>query len=94
MPATSQHNPRFTNNSPNFAFSDATRMSAINASSIPQPTAAPLTAAITGTSVRSSASAAGVKFVGPKYHFHSGKEHRGDFEKAVFSELKGPPPTI
>ena len=38
--------------------------------------------------------AAGVKFVGPSYSYHRGKEHRGDFEKAVFSELKGPPPTI
>ena len=37
----------------------ATRMSAIIASSMPQPTAAPFTAAITGTSVCSSASAAG-----------------------------------
>ena len=36
-------------------------MSAISASSMPQPTAAPLTAAITGTSVWSSASAAGVR---------------------------------
>lgn len=38
--------------------------------------------------------AAGVKFVGPRYSYHAGKEHRSDFEKAVFSELKGPPPTI
>jgi len=38
--------------------------------------------------------AAGVRFVGPSYSYHQGKEHRGDFEKAVFSELKGPPPTI
>jgi Pyridoxamine 5'-phosphate oxidase len=38
--------------------------------------------------------AAGVKFVGPTYSYHAGKEHRGDFEKAVFSELKGPAPTI
>jgi hypothetical protein len=38
--------------------------------------------------------AAGVKFVGPTYSYHSGKEHRADFEKAVFTELKGPPPTI
>jgi hypothetical protein len=35
-------------------------MSAISASSMPQPTAAPFTAAITGTSVSSSAAAAGV----------------------------------
>ena len=60
MPATSQLRPRLTNSSPNFAFFEATRMSAITASSIPHPTAAPLTAAITGTFEFSSASAAGV----------------------------------
>ena len=38
--------------------------------------------------------AAGVRFVGPSYSFHPGKEHRGEVEKAVFAELKGPPPTI
>jgi flavin reductase (DIM6/NTAB) family NADH-FMN oxidoreductase RutF len=38
--------------------------------------------------------AAGVKFVGPSYSYHPGKEHRGGVEKAVFAELKGPPPTI
>jgi hypothetical protein len=38
--------------------------------------------------------AAGVKFVGPSYSYHPGKEHRGEFEKAVFAELKGSPPTI
>jgi flavin reductase (DIM6/NTAB) family NADH-FMN oxidoreductase RutF len=38
--------------------------------------------------------AASVKFVGPRYHFHPGKEHRNDVEQAVFSELKGAPPTI
>jgi len=38
--------------------------------------------------------AAGVKFVGPSYSYHAGKEHRSDVEKAVFDELKGPPPTI
>jgi Pyridoxamine 5'-phosphate oxidase len=38
--------------------------------------------------------AAGVKFVGPSYSFHPGKEHRGEVEKAVFAELKGPSPTI
>jgi len=38
--------------------------------------------------------AAGVKFVGPSYSFHAGKEHRTDVEKAIFAELKGPPPTI
>jgi len=38
--------------------------------------------------------AAGVKFVGPRYQFHPGKEHRSEVEKKVFEELKGPPPTI
>ena len=38
--------------------------------------------------------AAGVKFVGPRYHFHPGKEHRKGVEEAVFAELKGPTPTI
>ena len=38
--------------------------------------------------------AAGVKFIGPSYSYHPGKEHRADFEKAVFGELKGPPPTV
>jgi flavin reductase (DIM6/NTAB) family NADH-FMN oxidoreductase RutF len=38
--------------------------------------------------------AAGVKFVGPTYSFHPGKEHRAGVEQAVFEELKGPPPTI
>jgi hypothetical protein len=38
--------------------------------------------------------AAGVKFVGPRYQFAPGKEHRADFESAVFGELKGPTPTI
>ena len=38
--------------------------------------------------------AAGVKFVGPRYHFHPGKEHRKGVEEAVFAELKGPVPTI
>jgi hypothetical protein len=38
--------------------------------------------------------AAGVHFVGPKYSFHSGKEHRKGVEEAIFAELKGPPPTI
>ena len=38
--------------------------------------------------------AAGVKFVGPTYSYETGKEHRAGFEKAVFAELKGPPPTI
>src|SRR5690242_18243 len=60
IPATSEHRPRRTKSSPNLACSDATRMSAMRASSIPQPTAAPFTAAITGTFVDSSASASGV----------------------------------
>jgi flavin reductase (DIM6/NTAB) family NADH-FMN oxidoreductase RutF len=38
--------------------------------------------------------AAGVKFVGPSYSYHAGKQHRSDVEKAVFAELKGPPPTV
>ena len=38
--------------------------------------------------------AAGVKFVGPSYSFHEGKEHRRDVEEKVFAELKGPTPTI
>lgn len=38
--------------------------------------------------------AAGVKFVGPRYSFHPGKEHRKGVEEAVFAELKGPAPTI
>lgn len=38
--------------------------------------------------------AAGVKFVGPRYHFHLGKEHRKGVEEAVFAELKGPVPTL
>ena len=39
-------------------------------------------------------SAAGVKFFGPSYHFESGKEHRSAAEQSVFTELKGPSPTI
>jgi Pyridoxamine 5'-phosphate oxidase len=38
--------------------------------------------------------AAGVRFVGPSYSYHAGKEHRSEVEKAVFAELMGPPPTI
>ena len=38
--------------------------------------------------------AAGVKFVGPSYSFHPGKEHRKGIEEAVFAELMGPAPTI
>jgi flavin reductase (DIM6/NTAB) family NADH-FMN oxidoreductase RutF len=38
--------------------------------------------------------AAGVKFVGPSYSFHDGKEHRKGVEDAIFAELKGPAPTI
>ena len=48
-PPTSQISPRRMNSSANFARSEAMRMSAYSASSMPQPTAAPLTAAITGT---------------------------------------------
>ena len=51
MPAMSVHRPRKTNSSPNLAFSDATRMSAMSDSSIPHPTAAPFTAATMGTLV-------------------------------------------
>ena len=39
-------------------------------------------------------SAAGVRFTGPKYAFHPGKEHRKGVEEAVYTELKGPAPTI
>jgi len=38
--------------------------------------------------------AAGVTFIGPSYSYDAGKEHRSEIEKAVFAELKGPPPTI
>jgi hypothetical protein len=38
--------------------------------------------------------AAGVHFVGPRYSFHAGKEHRKGVEEAIFAELKGPAPTI
>ena len=38
--------------------------------------------------------AAGVHFVGPRYSFAEGKEHRKTVEDAVFAELKGPTPTI
>ena len=38
--------------------------------------------------------AAGVVFVGPRYSFAAGKEHRKGVEDAVFQELKGPTPTI
>jgi flavin reductase (DIM6/NTAB) family NADH-FMN oxidoreductase RutF len=38
--------------------------------------------------------ATGVKFVGPSYSFHNGKEHRAGVEEAVFDELKGPMPTV
>ncbi len=38
--------------------------------------------------------AAGVRFVGPSYSFHPGKEHREGVEEAVFEELKGPAPTV
>ena len=39
-------------------------------------------------------SAGGVQFTGPKYAFHPGKEHRKGVEEAVYTELKGPAPTI
>jgi flavin reductase (DIM6/NTAB) family NADH-FMN oxidoreductase RutF len=39
-------------------------------------------------------SAAGIKFHGPRYSFHEGKEHRATVEERVFAELKGPTPTI
>jgi flavin reductase (DIM6/NTAB) family NADH-FMN oxidoreductase RutF len=38
--------------------------------------------------------AAGVKFVGPSYSFHPGKEHRAGVEDDVFQELKGAAPTV
>ena len=38
--------------------------------------------------------AAGVKFVGPRYSFHPGKEHRSGVEDAVFKELRGTAPTV
>ena len=38
--------------------------------------------------------AAGVKFVGPSYSFHPGKEHRKGLEETIFNELKGPVPQI
>jgi hypothetical protein len=38
--------------------------------------------------------AAGVRFVGPRYSFEPGKEHRKGVEEAIFAELKGPTPTI
>ena len=38
--------------------------------------------------------AAGVQFVGPRYSFAPGKEHRKGVEDSVFAELKGSPPTI
>ena len=38
--------------------------------------------------------AAGVKFIGPRYHFHPGKEHRAGVENSVFNELKGTSPTV
>jgi hypothetical protein len=38
--------------------------------------------------------AAGIKFIGPSYSYHPGKEHRAGVEKAIFAELKGPAPTV
>ena len=39
-------------------------------------------------------SAPGIRFMGPTYSFHPGKEHRAGVEEAVFRELMGTPPTI
>lgn len=39
-------------------------------------------------------SAPGIRFVGPTYSFHPGKEHRKGVEQAIFKELKGATPTI
>ena len=39
-------------------------------------------------------SAPGIRFVGPTYSFHPGKEHRAGVEEAVFRELKGTTPTV
>ncbi len=39
-------------------------------------------------------SAPGIRFMGPTYSFHPGKEHRAGVEESVFNELKGVPPTI
>jgi hypothetical protein len=36
----------------------------------------------------------GVRFVGPRYRFEAGKEHRAEAERAVFDELRGPAPTV
>jgi hypothetical protein len=38
--------------------------------------------------------ATGINFVGPRYSFHPGKEHRAGVEEAVFAELRGVAPTI
>jgi hypothetical protein len=56
----SETSPRLTNSSPNLARSLAMRMSQKSVRSMPQPTAAPFTAVITGRSHSSTASAAGV----------------------------------
>lgn len=39
-------------------------------------------------------SAPGIRFVGPTYSFHPGKEHRAGVEEAVFRELRGTAPTV
>ena len=39
-------------------------------------------------------SAPGIRFVGPTYSFHPGKEHRAGVEEAVFQELQGTAPTV
>ena len=38
--------------------------------------------------------APGVLFVGPRYTFAPGKEHRKGVEEAVFLELQGTAPTV
>jgi nitroimidazol reductase NimA-like FMN-containing flavoprotein (pyridoxamine 5'-phosphate oxidase superfamily) len=38
--------------------------------------------------------AAGVRFKGPSYSYHPGKEHRKGVEQSIYAELKGPTPTI
>ena len=38
--------------------------------------------------------AAGVTFVGPRYHFAPEKQHRTGVEAAIFEELKGSAPTV
>ncbi len=58
--------------------------------------AAPFPCALVGVRIEECRDhgAAGVRFVGPSYSYHAGKEHRSEVEKAVYAELKGSPPTI